>query len=734
LKQLLKTIALATGVVVLMGSAGAGATGAPVKRGIDVSSPAAIKQYLRSIGVSARGVVIQRGLRNYAGARCPGKRWTCTSTSHPVVQVAPAGGKNSFQCTTASCAVVQVAAAPSKPNKATCIKTTGISGSCSITQSSATDDNMAVIYQKAEKLKGLTQSASYTASITQTATGESNKNRACVSQDVAIDASTNVSARKGTPVTVTLRGHQGITITQNSFGGNSAAEAATLTGGCTGSAIFQNQALSSTAYGTGPITQLQNDKDDPVPGPNLTLVINQNQRVGYLNVAGGTNTMTFSQVNTQVADASGGLDGSGFQTDGPVTQTQGKPDGGIEATVNQFSTDPSTITANQEENQCAHAQKTGSVPTDVAHCFGVARTDPLPDGWTQTQHGPIRKGADPSTQNGDPAHAFGVTQTSTQKTDVGGTQNNAVDGDCTTTGNCDGTQTVKNNNGTTLNGNAGTGEVTFSTACTSGCTTTANFPSGNILVSVGNGQVQMWKATGGTTPLHTFDTGTASFTTGLAFDSVGNLYVTDFGADNVSRFNTDGTLAGFFGSGYNASPESIVFDSSDNAYVGQADGDKTVLKFSSTGAALATFSPAIQARGTDWIDLAADQCTLYYTSEGTSVKRFDVCEGVQLADFAMGLPQRAFAVKVLPDGGALVADTDAIRRLNSDGVTVQSYGLAASAFWFSLALDPSGTSFWAGDSVTGDVKKFDLSSGEVLASFNTGVGHADSADGIAVAP
>src|SRR3954453_12979236 len=41
---------------------------------VDVSTRAAVIHYLRSIHVRAKGVVIQRGLRNYAGAHCPGTR------------------------------------------------------------------------------------------------------------------------------------------------------------------------------------------------------------------------------------------------------------------------------------------------------------------------------------------------------------------------------------------------------------------------------------------------------------------------------------------------------------------------------------------------------------------------------------------------------------------------------------------------------------------------------------
>ena len=157
----------------------------------------------------------------------------------------------------------------------------------------------------------------------------------------------------------------------------------------------------------------------------------------------------------------------------------------------------------------------------------------------------------------------------------------------------------------------------------------------------------------------------------------------------------------------------------------------TVLKFSPSGTLLATFSPAPEDRGTDWIDLAGS--TLYYTSEGTSVKTFSVSTNTQGADLATGLPGPfAYAIKVLPDGGALVADSDRIVRLNSSGTVVQTYGLNAGATWFSLALDPGGTSFWAGDLGSGDVEEFGLSSGAVLASFNTGgAGSGDAAGGLA---
>ena len=115
-------------------------------RNANFKTLAGVRAYLRAIGVNPRGVVIQRGLRNYAGSKCPGDGWTCASTAHAVVQIARAGGKNRFTCATAHCAVVQLALSRAAVNTAKCIKTTGLTQSCSINQSTASADNQAIVY------------------------------------------------------------------------------------------------------------------------------------------------------------------------------------------------------------------------------------------------------------------------------------------------------------------------------------------------------------------------------------------------------------------------------------------------------------------------------------------------------------------------------------------------------------------------------------------------------------
>jgi hypothetical protein len=236
------------------------------------------------------------------------------------------------------------------------------------------------------------------------------------------------------------------------------------------------------------------------------------------------------------------------------------------------------------------------------------------------------------------------------------------------------------------------------------------------------------------TLLATLDTGQADTeTAGMGFDSSGNLYATVFEANNIVKFNSSGTLLGTFGSGYNQHPESILFDSGGNAYVGQADGSGQVLKFSSSGNLLATFSPATEDRGTDWIDLAADQKTLYYTSEGTHVKRFDLSTGTQLlpdwppppVEGTASLPgPHAYALRILNDGSVLVADTDRVVRLDSSGNIVQTYLASSlepsnpSPFLFALTLAPDGMSFWTADIFTGTVINVDIATGAVNSTIN----------------
>lgn len=257
------------------------------------------------------------------------------------------------------------------------------------------------------------------------------------------------------------------------------------------------------------------------------------------------------------------------------------------------------------------------------------------------------------------------------------------------------------------------------------------FADGDVFVAVGSSSVQ-WRHPDGTlNQTLTCTSASSTFTTGMAFDAANNLYVTMFDGGNVCTFDTSGTDIGTFGSDYSGKPESILFDAAGDAFVGAVDGDNDIRKFDATGTPLAQFDVATEDRGSDWIDLSCDQCTMLYTSEGTSIKRFDVCTNTQLADFvpsASGLLSGPdFALRIIPRGAfagqVLVADSVNIKRISADGSAVlATYDAAGEDVWFALNLDPDGTSFWSADSSTADVHKFDIASGADLLSFNTGTG------------
>jgi outer membrane protein assembly factor BamB len=255
------------------------------------------------------------------------------------------------------------------------------------------------------------------------------------------------------------------------------------------------------------------------------------------------------------------------------------------------------------------------------------------------------------------------------------------------------------------------------------------FAPGDLFLSLSTGQVQ-WRRPDGTLKavLAGQVPGRAG---GMAFDPAGNLYVTHGceglgiapacpSGGGVEVFGPSGSSLGAFGSGYDCNPYSIRLDGVGRAYVGQSDCGADVLVLDAGGAVLAAHDAATEARGTDGVDLAADGCTIVYTSRGVNVKRFDACAGAQLADFnAAPLPgPAAYAVRVLPDGGVLVADVSAVVRLDAAGHLAQTYAVPGEPEgWEWLDLVGDGT-FWAINHHSSNAYRFSLATGEVLAGFN----------------
>jgi len=257
--------------------------------------------------------------------------------------------------------------------------------------------------------------------------------------------------------------------------------------------------------------------------------------------------------------------------------------------------------------------------------------------------------------------------------------------------------------------------------------TPLSFQPGDVFVSLEPGPVQ-WRLPDGTLR-GTLLSIVGGWGEGMAFDRGGNLYVNRWRYDGmgltgntVEMFNTLGLSQGGVGSGYDCDPHTIAFDAAGIAYVGQAGCRRSILKFLPGATQPTEFLVAEDNLGVFWMDLAPDGCTVFYTSVGPNVKRFDVCAGAQLPDFnAAPLPGgMTHDLRVLPDGGVLVASGEVIARLDASGALTRTYeGPPESTLWAGLDLVGDGT-FWAGNYYSSTVYKFDLATGAVVASFNTG--------------
>jgi YD repeat-containing protein len=267
--------------------------------------------------------------------------------------------------------------------------------------------------------------------------------------------------------------------------------------------------------------------------------------------------------------------------------------------------------------------------------------------------------------------------------------------------------------------------------------------------------------------------------TGLAFDPKGDLFVTNDGNGYftknavVAQFGADGNFDRYLLPDQTpifSGDESIVFDAAGDMYVSNVGlvgitNDKVggfgIYKFNPKGQLVEIlFSP----QRVDWMDLAADQHTLVFTTEGDVVYQADTNTGqVSTTPFAtipppppgaQAIADYAYAVRFLPNGGTtvvgddgqdhtavmLLADSADVLALGPDAsgkmVVVKTYNATdpqdpkhtAVNNWFAMTLDPNGTAFWSagggadpdsGTGVSSTVAEFDIRTGSVLQSFDT---------------
>jgi len=262
----------------------------------------------------------------------------------------------------------------------------------------------------------------------------------------------------------------------------------------------------------------------------------------------------------------------------------------------------------------------------------------------------------------------------------------------------------------------------------------------DVFVSLTTGQVQ-WRTSDGVLRQVLVGTATGQASS-LAFDAARNLYVPHWYSQSppipgntVERFDANGNLIqGYFGSGYDCDPSSFAIDATGNVYVGQADCTGDILKFDAAGNRLASYDVPTTQRGTDHIYLAGDNCTMFYTSRDQNIYRYNVCTRTQLPIFNLQpLPgSNAYHLVVLPGGGVLVADSEFIVGLDAAGNQARIYSVPGEQgnLWGGVDFVGDGT-FWASNGYNGNIYRFNIQTGAVLAMFNTGTGNLTAA-GVAV--
>ena len=375
-------LAALASAAVLTSSAGAVTQGSA---GINVSTRAGVVHYLASLGVSARGVVVQRGAHNYAGPNCPGKGWTCT-TAKRVLQIAKAhNDDNNFVCAggggfsnpPGDCEIVQFSTNGAN-NVARCTERSGDASAdqnCTITQNNTTGNNSIQIQQQVDTKDGVTQAATQYAGTRQTnGTGRN---------DVQINQDLKQSVKKDTDGsgTQTQDGHQQASVTQDSDSGNNTVQ------------IDQSLAQKADAKGGPSITQLQNTDGD----------VNSNVGVVQFSNTGGNDAHVNQSINQ---DAHVGKADT-------ATQTQGSTRSGENEFFLQQSDGVSHVDGDQSEHQDLHAEHVGAL--------------------TQTQYGP--QWMDPD-QGSNPNDRYDLDQNSDQHASDPDTQDNSQYAECHTTGNC----------------------------------------------------------------------------------------------------------------------------------------------------------------------------------------------------------------------------------------------------------------------------------------------------------
>ena len=271
---------------------------------------------------------------------------------------------------------------------------------------------------------------------------------------------------------------------------------------------------------------------------------------------------------------------------------------------------------------------------------------------------------------------------------------------------------------------------------------------GDIFIGIGNGQFQVRSNAG--TLKETIAAGNSGDTAGCALDASLNVFLVNTTLSRIikreldSPHGIDQTIIA------DPSPQSIVFARNGDFYVGHLGGlirRYTVNQNNGNASKAESTVVTVDSFDSFWLDLAADQRTILYTSGGRTIRSVTVDVNPSTNQATFGVPttfttlpppnsDAARALRLLPPGagagngailgGVIVADKGDIKRLNASGAVVQIYdagsGSQSHDDWFALGLDITDVdeaggdrAFWAGDKSQGTLWRFNLQSSTATA-------------------
>ena len=233
--------------------------------------------------------------------------------------------------------------------------------------------------------------------------------------------------------------------------------------------------------------------------------------------------------------------------------------------------------------------------------------------------------------------------------------------------------------------------------------------SGNVYVTdYNNHRVQKFSSTGSyITKWGSYGSGNGQFDRpwGIAVDSSGNVYVVDYGNDRVQKFSSTGSYitkwgSSGYGNGQFDGPNGIAVDYSGNIYVVEA-GDR-IQKFSSSGSYMTQWvqTPGLEYQG---IAIAVDSSGNVYALDNYNSRILKFSSALsyitQWGSYGSGNGQfnGPYGISVDSSGNVYVADyyNDRIQKLSSAGSYITKWGSSGSgngqfAGPTGIAVDSSG--------------------------------------------